>query len=83
VRISIAEVRAAWQNDYAERLLRTIKKDEVVLAEYQDYHDAHRQLERFLDDVYAHRRIHSALGYLTPAKFEAQWRSEQAQTLAC
>jgi hypothetical protein len=82
VRISMAEVGAAWQNGYAERLIRTIKEDEVDLAEYQDYHDAHRQLGRFLDAVYAHQRIHSALGYLTPAEFEARWRSEQAQTLA-
>jgi transposase InsO family protein len=82
VRISMAEVGAAWQNGYAERLIRTIKEDEVDLAEYQDYHDAHRQLGQFLDAVYAHKRIHSSLGYLTPAEFEAQWRSEQAQTLA-
>jgi transposase InsO family protein len=82
VRISMAEVGAAWQNGYAERLIRTIKEDEVDLAEYQDYHDAHRQPGQFLDAVYAHKRIHSSLGYLTPAEFEAQWRSEQAQTLA-
>jgi len=55
---------------------------EVDMAEYQDYHDAHCQLGQFPDDCYAHQRIYSSLGYLTPAEFEAQWRSEQAQTLA-
>ena len=79
VQISMAEVGAAWQNGYAERLIRTIKEEEVDLSEYEDYNDALRQLGRFLDDVYAHKRIHSSLGYLTPAEFEAQWRSEQAQ----
>jgi len=81
VQISMADVGAAWQNGYAERLIRTIKEDEVDLSEYIDYNDAYRQLGRFLDDVYMHKRIHSSLGYLTPAEFEEQWRKEQALAL--
>ena len=76
--ISMAEVGEAWQNGYAERVIRTIKEEEVDVADYRDYHDAYRQLGRFLDDVYMHKRIHSALGwYLTPSEFEEQWRKEQ------
>jgi len=81
VQISMADVGEAWQNGYAERLIRTIKEEEVDLSEYIDYNDAHRQLGRFLDDVYMHKRIHSSLGYLTPAEFEEQWRQEQALAL--
>jgi putative transposase len=78
VQISIAEVGAAWQNGYAERLMRTIKEEEVDLSEYEDYTDAVRQLGRFLDEVYIHKRIHSSLGYLTPTEFEQHWLSQQA-----
>ncbi len=78
VQISMADIGEAWQNGYAERLIRTIKEEEVDLSEYEDYHDAIQQLGRFLDDVYLHKRIHSALGYLTPAEFESQWRAQQA-----
>ena len=75
VRISMAEVGAAWQNGYAERLIRTIKEEEVDLSDYVNYTDAVRQVGRFLDEVSMHKRIHSSLGYLTPAEFESQWRA--------
>ncbi len=78
VAISMAEVGQAWQNGYAERLMRTIKEEEVALTEYQDFHDAYSQIERFLEEVYQHKRIHSALGYLTPAEFEQSWREGRA-----
>ncbi len=76
--ISMAEVGEATQNGYAERLIRTIKEEEVDLSDYQDYTDAYRQIGRFIDDVYNRKRIHSALGYLTPAEFEAQWLAQTA-----
>jgi putative transposase len=77
--ISMAEIGEAWQNGYAERLIRTIKEEEVDLSEYECYNDAVFQLGRFLTDVYMHKRIHSSLGYLTPAEFEEQWRCGREQ----
>ena len=79
VQISMAEVGAAWQNGYAECLMCTIKEEEVDLSDYTNYADAVRHIGRFLDEVYMHKRIHSSLGYLTPAEFESQWREQQAQ----
>jgi putative transposase len=61
----------------AERLIRTIKEGEVYLSEYRDYADAYRQIGRFLDDVYMHKRIHSAMGYLTPVEFTLQWQQTE------
>jgi transposase InsO family protein len=72
--VSMAAVGEPRENGFAERLMRTIKEEEVDLSEYLDYADARRQLGRFLDAVYNHKRIHSALGYLTPAEFAQQWR---------
>ena len=77
VTLSMAAVGEPRENGYAERLVRTIKEEEVDLSEYHDFTDAHRQMARFLDDVYNVKRIHSALGYLTPREFEEQWRSRR------
>lgn len=77
VQISMADVGEPAQNGYAERLMRTIKEEEVYLSEYEDYHDAYTQIGKFLTDVYNHKRIHSALDYLTPAEFERHWRDQQ------
>jgi putative transposase len=74
--ISMATIGEPRENGYAERLMRTIKEEEVALTEYRDYADARRQLGRFLDAVYNRKRIHSALGYLTPVEFEQQWRAQ-------
>jgi putative transposase len=74
--ISMAAVGEPRENGYAERLMRTIKEEEVALTEYHDYADARRQLGRFLDAVYNRKRSHSALGYLTPVEFEHQWRAQ-------
>ncbi len=65
------------ENGYAERLMRTLKEEEVDLSEYNDFADAYRQIGRFIEDVYMTKRIHSALGYLTPVEFEAAWRMAQ------
>ncbi len=77
--VSMAAVGVPEENGYAERLMRTIKEEEVDLAEYEGFADARCQLGRFLDAVYNRKRIHSSLGYLTPAEFERQWLTQQAK----
>lgn len=82
VLISMAEVGHAEQNGYCERVIRTIKEEEVYLSEYRDFEEAREQIGRFIDDVYLNKRIHSSLGYLTPAEFEQQWRQNQSRAIA-
>ena len=77
VQISMATQGKPEENGYAERLMRTIREEEGDLSEYSDFADVYRQIGRFLENVYNTKRIHSALGYLTPVEFEAAWRLAQ------
>lgn len=77
IQICMAAIGKAEENGYAERLMRTIKEEEVDLTEYESFSDAYSQIRHFLEEVYQHKRIHSSLAYLTPNEFEATWREEQ------
>jgi putative transposase len=74
VQVSMSAVGRPTDNPYAERVIRTIKEEEVRLNEYENLAHARECLGHFIDDVYQSKRVHSALGYLTPAEFEAQWQ---------
>ena len=72
IEISLAHRGRPWENGYAERLIRTLKEEEVHLSEYEDIIDARARIEHFILQVYNQKRPHSALGYLTPVEFEQQ-----------
>ena len=77
IAISMAGVGKAYENGYAERLMRTIKEEEVDLSEYRNFNEVYERIEEFLEEVYMKKRIHSSLSYLTPSEFEEKWRKSQ------
>lgn len=79
VQLSMSRAGKPEENGYVERVMRTIKEEEVNLSEYRDLEDAQRQIGHFVQDVYNLKRIHSALGYLTPCEFEAEWYAKHVQ----
>ena len=70
IEISLAHRGCPWENGYAERLIRTLKEEEVHLNDYDDIADANTRIGHFIEQVYNQKRPHSALGYLTPIEFE-------------
>ena len=70
IEISVARRGCPWENGYAERLIRTLKEEEVYLNDYENVHEARARIGHFVTQVYNEKRLHSALDYLTPVEFQ-------------
>jgi putative transposase len=75
----MAAVGEATESGYAERLMRPLKAETVTLQEYAHFREADQHLGRLLAEGSQHKRLHSALGYLTPAEFATAWQQRQAR----
>jgi transposase InsO family protein len=69
--VSMSATGNPYDNAKAESFFKTLKHEEVYLKEYQTLADAQAHLGQFIEDVYNTKRLHSSLGYLPPAEFEA------------
>ena len=70
IEVSLARRGCPWENGYAERLIRTLKEEEVYLNDYENISEVQARISYFIEQVYNQKRPHSALAYLTPVEFE-------------
>jgi putative transposase len=74
VRISMSRAGNPYDNAKAERFMRTLKEEEVNGKLYASIDEAKIHIGAFIEHVYNHSRLHSALGYKPPVEFEAELR---------
>jgi putative transposase len=67
---SISRPGNPGDNANCESFFRTLKREEIRTREYSDVEDLRTKMSRFIDTYYNRERLHSALGYRSPAEFE-------------
>lgn len=80
--ISMSRKGNPYDNAIAESFMKTLKYEEVYREEYRDAAEAYASIERFLEQVYNEKRLHSALGYRPPAEFEGRQMAPETKRSA-
>jgi len=68
--ISMSRTGNPYDNATMESFFKTLKYEEVHLFDYDTFADVLDRVPYFLEEVYNRKRLHSALGYLSPVSFE-------------
>jgi putative transposase len=80
--ISMSRKGNPWDNAACESFMKTLKYEEVLRNEYRDLADARASIREFLEKIYNQKRLHSALGYVPPARFEHNQKDATARQLS-
>jgi len=72
---SMADVGMSVDNPFAESFNRSLKVEEVYLNAYETVSDARASIATYIA-CYNTKRLHSALGYVPPVEFEANYYLE-------
>ena len=65
-----------YHNAFVASFMKTLKQEEVYLANYETYLDVLENLPTFIEEVYNEKRVHSGIDYLTLSELEEGIKSE-------
>jgi putative transposase len=77
---SMSRIGNPYDNAKAESFMKTLKREEVDGRDYRNLDAAREAVGIFIEKVYNRQRLHSALGYRSPAEFEANLQQQVTAT---
>jgi len=69
---SMSRAGRPWENGKCESFIKTLKQEEINARTYVSLEELGQHVEEFMAQIYNRQRLHSALGYRSPAEFEQQ-----------
>jgi putative transposase len=70
--LSMSRAGRPWENGRCESFIKTLKQEEIDARSYGSLEELAQHVEEFMEQIYNRQRLHSALGYRSPAEFEQQ-----------
>lgn len=80
--IRVEDENHCYDNAVAESFFATLKKELIHRYRWLDRRDASRAIAEYIETFYNNQRLHSSLGYQSPAEFEAINSNPQAARTA-
>lgn len=78
IRRSVGRTGVCYDNAWAESFNGTLKVERVNRTSYPTKDHARRDIAGYIELRYNQRRLHSALGYITPNEAEQIWFDQQS-----
>ena len=69
-----------YDNAFCESFMKTLKQEEIYCHEYGNFQELSEHIEEFMGNYYNRERMHSALGYRSPADFERDMAAVPGET---
>jgi putative transposase len=77
--LSVSRKGECWDNAVAESFFATIKRELIDARPWPARAGLHRAIFDYIEGWYNTRRLHSSLGYLSPAEYEADRHNDRHQ----
>ncbi|MFJ5036231.1 IS3 family transposase [Streptomyces sp. NPDC088560] len=78
LRASVGRTGVCWDNAMAESFFGALKNELVHRTTFPTRAHAHRAIVRYIEMFYNRKRLHSGLGYKTPAEVHSEYEELQA-----